>query len=381
MNARQVRQLLTPLYERIATTSPLDEFVLLAVFSEICEIRELARESGFDVGPIDEQLAKAAINEMSHDDYLANHERIHFYCPYLQIKPETFSQFKMTATMADDYLYLSMKNIDKVDSSSDLCDALFSADKFFLSGHHDHFIGCMSYICDSFDFSRAEVGDFFKRENNGSCASALSNSLIIVHNIIKDYPGFMVKQSGFWKSYTNFLFDYSKSLGVRISARAEDIDGALSSAGYISYGELADYLAIKPSLLEQSYNAFANTDIKNSNSVYQGINQYFSGISAVQLFIKLFMRGIENEYAVKAMCESFNARPSHFYSLSFPLIYKEDVDNNPQQFIALCKLFGFKDNSESAKQFAKILYNAKIDRQLIIQGVGSRNVLEYDLDL
>lgn len=381
MNARQVRQLLTPLYEKIATTSPLDEFVLLAVFSEICEIRELAREAGFDASPIDQQLAKCAINKMTSEDYLAHHHQIQFYCPYLEIRPETFTAFKLSDRMADDYLYLAMKNVDKVDNSTELADVIFAGDKFYLSGHHDHFIKYMSYICESFSFTKSEVGEFFRRENTGSCASSLSNSLVIVHNIIKENPDFMEQKKEFWHDYTNFLSDYARSLGVKISARAEDIEKAISSVGNIAYGALTNYLILKTGSLDQSYNALINTDLKDHDAVYRGINHYSSGVDSVQLFIKLFLNGVENQYAMNAMLESYTARPDYFAKSSVLLISKEDIQNNEARFIALCELLKLKEHEESARQFTKILYRAGVNRELIIQGVGARSALEYDLDI
>lgn len=84
---------------------------------------------------------------------------------------------------------------------------------------------------------------------------------------------------------------------------------------------------------------------------------------------------------MNAMLESYTARPDYFAKSSVLLISKEDIQNNEARFIALCELLKLKEHEESARQFTKILYRAGVNRELIIQGVGARSALEYDLDI
>jgi hypothetical protein len=381
MNARQLRIKLEPLYRIIAETRPLDEFTLVACFSEITKIRDAAKNEGLDPSTIDKLLAISAIEDMDQDDYLSHYHHIHFHCPYLSIRPKTFTGFKMTEAMANDYLELSLMQIDQVNTADDLVQVISAADKLYLSDHHDLYIAYMDYICESFDFRLPEVIHFFNRENKGSCASSLSMSLSIVHNIMASDDDFMGKHKEFWSKYTKFLSDYSKKLGVKISGKAIDISKATGKQGRLYYGELTDNLVVKESDVESDFNSFYKTGLWANENACNNYDSYNSRESTLTLFLKLIANGRFNPLIEDCAVKHIRLTPSIIKNGGYPYIDNSDVikgKENLKQFIIKIKEDGGQDVLEV---FAAIVQRTGVDKSTMIDLFGSRIVLEQDIGL
>jgi len=83
LDARKARYLLTPLYKKLSSTKPLDEFNIFAIYAEVSEIREMSKEAGIDISSIEKQLADNAIQEMDVADYLENVRQLNQCFPFI----------------------------------------------------------------------------------------------------------------------------------------------------------------------------------------------------------------------------------------------------------------------------------------------------------
>lgn len=381
MNARQLRLKLEPLYRKIAETHPLDEFSLLESLAEITEIREKARSEGLDPSNIDKQLAISAIEDMRPNDYLNHYHHIHFYCPYLSIRPKTFTTFEMTEDMAQDYLELSLMQIDQVNTAEDLNDVINSAAKLYLANHHDLYIAYLDYICKSFDFGLPEVINFFKRENKGSCASSLSMSLSIVHNIIANSDVFMEKHGDFWVRYTRFLGSYASELHVKISAKAEDVCAATKNSGSLYYGSLSDYLVIRQHDLEANYNSFIKTGLWANENACNNFESYSNGTNTLALFLKLMLNGKYNNAIEKSIPKIIGATPAIIKKGAQQYIDKEDAIKNIENLKHIASKIKEHGKQDVVDAFIAIIQRAGIEQSLMIDVFGSRIILEHDMEL
>jgi hypothetical protein len=379
MNARNLRLKLEPLYRNIAEAKQLDEFSLLAILSEIEKIRIQARSEGFDPSNVDRPLAISAIENMDSANYLTHYRHIYFYCPYLNIRSDTFSRFKMTDALANDYLELCLMQVDQVHNADGLNEVISAADRLYLSDHHDLYIAYLDYICESFDFRLPEVVDFFERENKGSCASSLSMSLSIIHHIIANDDYFMSKHREFWDRYTTFLANYFSKLQVNISAKAIDVYNATIKCKRLIYGDLANYLVVMAHNENNNFASFINTDLWENEAACKNFISYNPKETALSLFIRLTLSGRINSFIDESIVSIIAENPTLYSGNGEIYITAADVTASSAGFLSLVNNIKSNGSHEVISAFIKMLINGGIDKGIIIKELGSRHMLEQDM--
>ncbi len=381
MDARKARYLLTPLYKRLPSTKPLDEFNILAICTEISEIREVAKESGINISSMEKQLADDAIQEMDVVDYLENINHITHYFPFISEKRGVFSQFEMSDLMAESYLSVCLKQVDQADSSEQLAQVIYAADKFFLAERHDYFMKYMDYLSESFSFTKIEVAEFFKRENTGSCASALSYNMAMIMDIMKSEGDFFNKYGETWNKYKQFIHDYCKTLGTLVSIKAEVIDEALKSVGGIEYGELSNYIVVKSHSPRVNFDVFMKTGMCQHEKSLDNFERCNSVFSNLALSVKMYIGGNFRERSADRIRNNIIAIVEGRTKETGVLFDVEDIENNAEQIISLSRRVECKKNAEMADFFYRHLTLANAPERLILECVGSRRVLENDIGL
>ena len=381
MDARRTRYLLTPLYKKLSSTKPLDEFNIFAIHAEVSEIREMSKEAGIDISSIEKQLADNAIQEMDVADYLENINQLNQCFPFIGEKGNVFSQFEMSDLMADAYLSICLKQVDHADSSEQLSQIIYAADKFYLAGRHDYFMKYMDYLSESFSFTKIEVAEFFRKENGGSCASALSYNLAMVMDIMKSCSDFFIKYGETWDKYKQFIHDYCKTMGTMASIKAESIDEALRSVKRIEFGELSNYIVVKSHSPQVNFDVFTKTDLCQHAKSFDNFEIFNSVFCNLALSIRIYLDGRFGEITAQRMRDNIVALCEGRTKETGVLFEAEDVENKRSRIIDLAKRLECMKEGEVGDFLFKHLTLANSPKQLIIECVGSRRVLQNDLGL
>jgi len=287
----------------------------------------------------------------------------------------------MSDLMADAYLSVSLKQVDQADSSEQLSQIIYTPDKFYLAGRHDYFMKYMDYLSESFSFTKIEVAEFFRKENSGSCASAISYNMAVIMDIMKSCSDFFIKHGETWDKYKQFIHDYCKTMGTMVSIKAKSVDDAIHSVKSIEFGELSNYIIVKSHDPQVNFDVFTKTDLCRYAKSFENFEIFNSVFCNLAFSMKMYLDGRFGEKNAERMRDNIVALCEGRTKETGALFDAEDIENKRFRIIDLAKRLECKKGGDVGDFLFKHLTLANAPEQLIIECVGSRMVLENDVGL